>query len=57
MTRTPTKIFKGKIYGSQLVGKPNDRWIHEVTSEARKMLGGSQDIKDWHWKGKCGYEG
>jgi len=39
MTRTPTKIFKGKIYGSQLVGKPKDRWIHDVTSEARKILG------------------
>lgn len=33
------KIFKGKIFGSQLVEKPKDRCIHEVTSEARKMLG------------------
>jgi hypothetical protein len=30
---------EGKIFGSRLVWKPKDRWIHEVTSKARKMLG------------------
>jgi len=31
ISRTPRKIWEGKIYGSWPVGKPKHRWIDVVT--------------------------
>ncbi|PSN45569.1 hypothetical protein C0J52_21371 [Blattella germanica] len=44
--RANKRIVEGRIYGRRSVGRPKDRWIGEVTKDAKELLG----IKTWRRK-------
>ena len=44
--RVNKRIVEGRIYGRRPVGRPKDRWIDEVTKDAKQLLG----ITTWRRK-------
>ena len=52
-SRVPKKVMEGKIYGRRPVGRPRERWLDEVTADARFFLGSgawrrlARDREDW----------